>query len=227
MTYKEFLLKLPKLVKGYKPAPNVRRKIAKLDLLMVVGPSGVGKTTLIKKSGFRYVPSDNTRQPRQGEKAGIDFYFRKDYQKIINEIKSGQFVQIAIDSGGDLKATRANSYPSEGIIVMAIVADVIPIFRKLGFNKTTSVFITPPSYQEWMRRLAVHQVSEKQLIKRLAEARRSFEFALADKDIHFILNDDIELAVAQLHDVLNSKDDLNREENARLVASSLMAQLPK
>jgi flagellar biosynthesis GTPase FlhF len=43
MTREEFLAQLPELVKNYQPAPDVLKQIGNLEVLMVVGPSGVGK----------------------------------------------------------------------------------------------------------------------------------------------------------------------------------------
>ena len=124
MTREEFSAALPELVKTYQPAPDIANQIKALEVLMLVGPSGVGKTTLIQESGLAYVPSDTTRPARPGEVEGEDFYFRSDCDQIVQEIRSGKFVQIAVDPGGDLKATKASSYPRNGVIVMAVVADV-------------------------------------------------------------------------------------------------------
>jgi ABC-type lipoprotein export system ATPase subunit len=44
MTREEFLRSLPELVRDYRPAEDVATHIKNLDLLMVIGPSGVGKT---------------------------------------------------------------------------------------------------------------------------------------------------------------------------------------
>jgi guanylate kinase len=138
VTREQFLEELPKLAEGYKPAPETINKISNLSLVMFIGPTGVGKTTLIKQSGFNYVPSDNTRLPRPGEIEGVDFYFRQDYDQVVEDIKLGRFLQIAIDGSGDLKATRAAAYPDSGTIAMAIMWNVITQFRNLGFKKTIS-----------------------------------------------------------------------------------------
>lgn len=225
MTRAEFLKQLPELVVNYNPAQNVLTKIGNLNLLMVIGPSGVGKTSVINKLGLQYVPSDTTREPRPGEKEGQDFYFRTDYDQIISEFKNGQFVQVAVDSGGDLKATRDSSYPDSGTIVMTIVTDVVPIVRKLGFAKTTSAFITPPSYEEWMKRLKTHELKEEQLNKRLQEAKRSLSFALNDPEMHFILNDNLNEAVHRTKDLVSGQVDTTREQTARQIAEELLSRI--
>jgi guanylate kinase len=221
MTRDEFLKQLPDLVNNYKAAPDVVSQINNVSLLMVVGPSGVGKTSLISKLGLKYVAGDNTRSPRPDEVEGVDYFFRQDYDKIVDEMKNGRFVQAVVDSGGDLKATREAAFPESGTAVMAVVAEALPNFRNLGFKSTCSVFITPPSYEEWMQRLNAHSLSAEQQTRRLSEAARSLEFALSDKEKHFILNDDLERAAEQTKNVLQGQRDEEREARARAVAQSL------
>lgn len=225
MTREEFQKVLPELVASYRPALDVVDRVGRLNLLMVVGPSGAGKTTLINRLPVKYVPSDNTRPPRPGEKEGVDFYFRTDFDQVSKEIKGGRFVQVAIDGSGDLKATRATSYPDEGDVVMAVLADVVPIFRGLGFARTITAFITPPDYDEWMRRLGLHELPSEKLQSRLAEAKRSFNFALSDDQTHFILSDDLAAAIKQVTDLLAGKVDDAREVRAQLAAQDILKNL--
>lgn len=218
MNREEFLRKFPELIKNYRPSSSVTSHVGSINLLMVIGPSGVGKSTLIEQSGLALVPSDTTRDARPGEKDGIDMYFRTDYQKIVDEIKNGDFVQVAVGSGGDFYATRASSYPADGWAAMPVMADVVPIFRELGFKKTISSFVVPPTFEEWMRRMGSHKLAPAELKKRLAEARRSLSFALQDASIHFILNEEIPSAEKQIKDLLNGEIDKQREEMARQAA---------
>lgn len=225
MNREEFSDQLSSLVQNYHPAQDVVDQVRELEVLMVIGPSGVGKTTLMQDSGLAYVPSDTTRQARPGEVEGEDFYFRADYDQIVEQIKSGRFVQIAVDSGGDLKATKASSYPKNGVVVMAVLADVLPVFRSLGFKQTLSAFITPPNYDEWMRRLLIHQLSPEEFAKRIEEAQRSIDIALKDADMHFIMNDNLEIAGKQLVGLLSGNVDSKLEVDARRAAESLLARV--
>jgi guanylate kinase len=222
MTHQEFLKILPELAANYRSAPAILQKLSSLNLLMIIGPSGVGKTSVINRLGLQYIPSETTRAPRPGEQEGLDFYFRRDYDQIASELKSGQFIQVAVDSGGELKATKASYYPDSGTVVMAIVTDVVPIMRRLGFKKTISAFITPPSYEEWIRRLRGHNFEQSQLGKRLAEAKRSLTFALNDKEMHFVLNDELDRAVLQAKALVGGQIDGPREQIARRAAQKIL-----
>lgn len=225
MSRDEFLNLLPQLAANYQPAKEVLQQINKVNLLMIIGPSGVGKTTLIKILGLPYVASDTTRIKRPDEIEGADYFFREDYGRLLDEIKQKLFVQIAVGSGGDFYGTRAAAYPSNGWANMAVVADVIPVFRQLGFRSTVSAFITPPSYEEWQRRLAVHSVSPEQIQKRLAEARRSFSFAISDKQVNLILNDDVSEAKSQIQQLLEGKVDNARAKKAKQSILQIMDRL--
>ena len=225
MKKEDFLAQLPELVRSYRPAPEVVNQIKNATLLMIIGPSGAGKTSVIKQSGLAYVPPDTTRAPRAGEVDGKDYYFLKDFDRVLEDIKQGEFLQIAVGPAGDLYATKASSYPTGGIGVMTVMADVIPLFRQLGFKDTHSMFIAPPSYDEWMRRLNDHSSNKSQLAGRLNEAIRSFSFVLSDNQTHFILNEDIPKATRQVLDLLNGKVDQARELFARQASTDILNRI--
>lgn len=213
---------LPGLVADYKPQPAAASKIAKVDLLMIIGPSAAGKTTLINGLDVPYVPSDTTRAPREGEINGKDFNFLDNYDQVVADIRSGDFAQVAIGSAGDFFATRASSYPASGIAVMAVLADVVPIFRKLGFAKTISAFIVRSDYTAWLNDLKQRETQTGKTQMRIAEAKRSFDFALGDKQTHFILNDKIEDALKQLEDLIIGKVDKPKEIRAMQRAKEIL-----
>lgn len=225
MTKQDFLNQARELALNYRPAPEVLNQIKNVEHLIVVGPSGVGKSSLIDKSGIQLVPSDTTRLPRPGEVHGKDMFFRNDYSKIIEELKNGEFVQVAVGPIGDFYATRAGSYPKKGLSAMPVTADAVPIFRDLGFKRTLTIFVVPPSFNEWMRRMGSHNLSREQLNKRLVEAGLSLKFALGDEQMHFILNDSLDKAVEQSIELLGGRADLRVEAKAKALAREIYAQL--
>ncbi len=210
---------------SYRPAQSVIDQIKRVELLIVVGPSGVGKSSLIDRTGIKYVPSDTTREPRAGEVDGKDMFFRDDYDNILNELSKGEFVQVAIGPAGDFYATRVDAYPKNGLATMPVVADVVPVFRQLGFKRTYTAFIVPPSYEAWMQRMDSHNLKPDQLNKRLNEAKRSFRFALNDRDTHFILNDDLDIATQQIKKLSAGIVDREKEELAKETAHDIYARL--
>lgn len=225
MTHEEFLQVFPQAIHDYKPSPATIAQISKVKIVLVVGASGVGKTTLMDSLSLPYVASDVTRAPRPGEKDGKDYFFRNDYDRILTEITDGSFVQVAISPDGELYSTRSTSYPVEGWASISVVSDVVPIFRTLGFAQTLTAFITPPTYDDWMLRLGAHDIDATLLNSRMAEARRSFGFALTDQNTHFILNDLIDPATTQLKALMDNQVDKDREAVARQAAQQIFATI--
>jgi len=225
MTREDFIKVLPDLVKDYQIPAQIVSRIRNIDLLMVVGGTGVGKTVIIKRMGVPYVIADTTRPIRPEEINGSDYFFRTDYEQLIAEIKNRNFVQVAIGPAGDFYGTRASAYPEIGFAVYAVVSDVVPLFRQLGFNETICAFVTPPNFLEWMSRLDRHNVERDQLAGRLAEAKRSYEFALNDPQTHFILNDNLDKAVEQTKMLLAGTSDRDREARARQASQEIYQEL--
>jgi guanylate kinase len=225
VTREEFIKILPGLVKDYKAPADVLSRISNIDMLMIVGATGVGKTSIIKQLGIPYVVTDTTRPIRPEEINGLDYFFRTDYEQLIDEIKESKFVQVNVFSTGDFYGTRASAYPEVGYAVYAVVADKVPEFRELGFSETISAFVTPPTFLEWMGRIDRNNVERDQLAKRLQEAKKSFEFALNDSQTHFILNDDLDKAIDQTKMLLVGTPDHDREVSARAAAEAIYKEL--
>jgi guanylate kinase len=185
----------------------------------------VGKTSIIKRLGIPFVPTDTTRPIRPDEIDGTDYFFRTDYEQLATDIKQRKFVQVNIFSTGDFYGTRASAYPELGFAVYAVVADRVPEFRQLGFSETISAFITPPTFLEWMDRIDQNNIERDQLVKRLEESKRSYNFALNDKETHFVLNDDLDKAVNQTKMLINGQSILERETAARQAAEQIYKEL--
>lgn len=225
MTREEFIKLLPELVKDYTPPAMVLSRIRNVDLMMIVGGTGVGKTSIIKQLGLPYVVADITRPIRPDEINGLDYNFRTDYDQLANEIKQRNFVQINVFETGDFYGTRASAYPEVGFAVVGVVAEKVPQFRQAGFSDTITAFVTPPEFLEWMGRLDRHNVETEQLGARLAEAKKSFQFALQDNQTHFILNDELGKAVEQTKMLLAGNVDRERETHARAAAELICQEL--
>lgn len=78
--------------------------------LVLCGPSGTGKSTLIKRlfdefpDTFKFSVSHTTRMPRPGEEDGTHYHFT-DKEKMQEQIKNGEFIETATFSG-NLYGTR-------------------------------------------------------------------------------------------------------------------------
>lgn len=186
----------------YKPAPHVLERLKQVDFVAVVGPSAVGKTTLMTLASklnplLHMILTQTSRAPRASEVGGLDIHFRtKDEMQ--SRIATHEYVQVAPSLLGDLYATAPEDYPEQGIGMLAVLADALDGFRTLPFKSFKVVFIVPTSWFRWQEQLKIHGFEPDRLAKRLAEAKRSFLFAKQSQDVAFVINDEVSMAVTDL-----------------------------
>lgn len=225
---------LRKLVASYKLNSQVLQAMAEVRVLGTVGPSASGKTTIMKalvesSPQVKFILDETSRAPRSEEIDGVDFLFRTK-EEILVDLKNGELVQIAIGPNGDLYCTRLSSYPMDAVGVIALVPPAVKEFRQLPIKSFQAAFIVPKTFDIWQGWLAKQSKtgswSQEKLRSRLAEAKQSFEFALKDRDMKFILNDEIGKAVRRLQQVMVGQPPTN-EQKARAVAKDNYAKLLK
>jgi guanylate kinase len=209
----------------YRANEQVQSQLSHIKLIAVVGPTGAGKSTVVRQSGLPFVVGDTTRAPREGEIQGRDYNFRSDLNNMLAEIERGEFVQFVVQRETEIYGTKASSYPASGVCAMSVLASVLPVFRKIGFASVTPVYIVPPSHTEWMHRISAHR--DKDLESRLLEAKDSLAVALNDPSYVFILNDDLSSAVASLQAVARGSVDQTASAHARSSANTLYGFLQK
>ena len=223
---------LKKLVRSYRPSQKVLAGLPNIRVLGTVGPSASGKTTLMKalvesSPKFKFILDETSRHPRPNEINGVDFLFRT-REEILKDLQSGELAQVAIGPNGDLYSTRLSSYPTNSIGVIALVPPAAVEFRRLPFKSFTAAFIVPCEFAIWQQWLAKQAKagswSQEKLRSRLAEAKISYEFALADKEINFVLNDYIDKAVNRLLQIADGHPPAD-ESQARAIAKENYAKL--
>ena len=171
-----------------------------MSVLVVTGPSGVGKGTLIKhllerRPDYRLSVSATTRAPRPGEVDGRDYHFLSE-QEFERRLAAGEFVEHAEYAGnryGTLKSEL--SRPARGIVLEIDVQGARQVREALPEAKL--IFIEPPSFEDLERRLARRASDQPEQIERRLAAARD-ELAAADEFDHRIVNDDLEVALQEL-----------------------------
>ncbi len=182
-------------------------------LVVVSGPSGVGKSTVVKqvleKLSGRLIPSISatTRAPRTGEKDGVDYYFLSP-EEFARRRLSGDFLETAEVFGqghwyGTLwSAVRPSLDAGKWVLLEIDVAGTEEVLRQ--FQNALTIFIQPSTIEELERRLRSRATETDAAIERRLEVARR-EIALADRYKHQVVNDTVSQAVDDIVNILQNE----------------------
>lgn len=183
-------------------------------LVIVSGPSGAGKTTVLKQvfetcaQPLAASVSATTRRPRPGEQDGIDYHFlsREEFDRRRRE---GEFLECCeVYAQGDWYGTlRQEVAPrlAEGkwVVLEIDVQGTMAVLEH--YPDAITIFVRPGSDAELERRLRARGTEEPAaLARRLETARR--ELQAADRYKHQVVNDDVDRAVAEINRILSREN---------------------
>eukprot|EP00611_Tribonema_gayanum_P022296 TRINITY_DN4452_c0_g1_i2.p1 TRINITY_DN4452_c0_g1~~TRINITY_DN4452_c0_g1_i2.p1 ORF type:complete len:301 (+),score=83.43 TRINITY_DN4452_c0_g1_i2:194-1096(+) len=185
---------IPGTVKGLRP-------------LLIAGPSGVGKGTIIKRIFERFPDqlgfsvSHTTRKPRPGEVGGVHYHFSTvDGMKAA--IGEGKFIEHAVVHGNYYgTSAEAVAQVSHAGKVCCLDIDIagVKLVKQTALDPHY-VFVAPPSFATLEARLRGRQTeSEADILKRLSAAAAEMEYGAQAGAFDVVLvNDDLERAVDAL-----------------------------
>jgi guanylate kinase len=188
----------------------VNNLYSKGAILLLSGPSGCGKSSLLKEvydslGNYYFSISTTTREPRVGEKDGVDYFFvsKEEFKK---DIKEDNFLEWAEVHGNyygtSLKPIHKALNENKLVIFDIDVQGFEQVIKKLD-SITTTVFITTPTIEELEKRLHSRDTDSKEVIeKRIANAIKEIEYI--DRYDYFIVNDDLKIASDQLVSIAKS-----------------------
>lgn len=172
-------------------------------LLVISGPSGAGKGTLVGRlleqdPSFAFSVSVTTRGRRENEIEDVHYHFisEAEYDKLLEE---DAFIEHASVHGHRYGTLKSEVYErmERG---QNVLLDIDPQGAKTVMEKEkncVSVFILPPSYHDLRVRLHTRNTeAEEEIQRRLANARGEIE--QMGRYRYLVVNDDLELAFDQL-----------------------------
>lgn len=175
---------------------------------MISGPSGVGKSSVVRalteRIPFHFSTSWTTRQRRAGEVDGVDYVF-VDRGEFEHGIASGGFLEWAEYSGHMYGTPRSAvlDHLDHGEHVLLDIENEGAGQVKVAYPDAVLVFILPPSLDELERRLRDRgDTAEEDIRRRLGVAATQIEEARSVFD-HLVVNAEVDAVVDEIVSILS------------------------
>ena len=170
-------------------------------LIVLSGPSGVGKGTVLKELikdeelKLSYSVSMNTREKREGEEDGVNYHFVTK-ERFEEAIDNGELLEYA-EFVGNYYGTPLDEVvrlreEGRNVVLEIEVQGCKQVQEKV--NDALTIFLVPPSMDELENRIRGRKTEPEEIIQeRLAKVER--EMKMMDQYKYVICNDDVDLAV--------------------------------
>ena len=181
------------------------------NLVIITAPSGAGKTTLIKNildhaSSHEHKVflsiSHTTRQPREGEEHGKDYYFM-DEKEFNDNIAANEYIEHAVVHGNLYGTPRSqiDNYLAEDYKVLLEIDWQGAVSVLEQYPNATSIFISPPSIEELRTRLEKRGLDSKEVIEKRVQGAK-LEMEKATQFRHQITNISLDIATKNLLNII-------------------------
>jgi guanylate kinase len=178
-------------------------------LVVLSGPSGVGKSTVIRSLRAAYPQvwvsvSATTRFPRPGEIDGVHYHFL-DRGEFLRRAQKGEFLEWA-EFAGNLYGTPRDEATNRLAAGMSVLLEIdLQGARQIrqAHPEALLVFLKPPSWEELVRRLTVRGTEPPDVVERRLRVAREELAAESEFDLT-VINTDVTVVCRQLVELLGS-----------------------
>ena len=185
------------------------RRLKKGLLIVISGPSGAGKGTIIKRlkdemPSISYSVSVTTRAPREGEVDGRDYFF-KTYEEFKDMLHHNEFLETAEVYGNYYGTPKSyvQKLLMDGKDVILEIDTVGAGNVKKQFPSAVTVFIVPPNAKDLARRLDKRGTESEEVKNKRLEASEK-EFGSIKNYDYIVVNNDLSEAVEDLYSIIKA-----------------------
>ena len=188
-------------------------------LLVISGPSGVGKGTVLHdlmntQKNLVYSVSATTRDKRDGEIEGVSYFYKshEEFKQMIDDDQFLEYAHVHNNYYGTPKEFVENKINDGKIVVLEIdVQGAVNV--KKNTDNAVFIFLAPPSLSELKNRIVGRGTeTENDINLRMKNARRELEY-IKYYD-YLVVNDHINTAINSVNEIINAeKHKVFREED--------------
>lgn len=179
-------------------------------LIVLSGPSGTGKGTICREllrnyPNLHYSISATTRQPREGEIDGINYWFIS-HEKFRQMINDNEFLEWAEVYGNYYGTPRdyVMDLLNNGKNVILEIDTQGAMQIKNKFPQAVFIYIVPPSLDELANRIHKRGTESIDVIKRRLGCVRS-ELSYVNNYNYIVVNDEVSKAVEQIQAIISAE----------------------
>ncbi len=180
------------------------------QLIVVSGPSGAGKDTIVtkllqKNDNIWLSVSSTSRAPREGEEEGVNYFYltRKDFEKKIKEDYFLEYAEYAGNYYGTPKEKMLEKIEKGIDVILVIEIQGAKKIKEL-VPEAIFIFIMPPSEKELLKRLKNRKTEEKEkIVERFNIAYK--EINEVSKYNYVVVNDELEDAVDKVEAIIKAE----------------------
>ena len=189
----------------------IRKKKTRGQLIVLSGPSGVGKSTVIaellgERKDIYFSVSFTTRSPRVGEADGVNYNFvsREEIERMVAADELLEYAQyVGNYYGTSLKVIQDKLAAGIDVLLDIEVQGAAKVRSKCP--EAVLIFIIPPSFEELSRRLHGRATDNEDVIAgRLQKAREEYQ-QIPNYD-YLVVNDKVSTAAEEIISILTAED---------------------
>jgi guanylate kinase len=152
-------------------------------LVVISGPSGVGKDAVLKAMQRRNLPlhivvTMTNRAPRNGEVDGVDYFFvpTSTFEELITKDEFVEYALVYQDYKGIPKTQIREAMASQRDVILRVDVQGAMTLRKLC-PEAVLIFLIPGNEAEWMKRLRARKTeTAENLALRIKTAQKELEY---------------------------------------------------
>lgn len=190
-------------------------------LVVISGPSGVGKSTVIaevmhQRDNLVFSVSYTTRAPRAGEEDGVNYHFvdKAEFERMIRDGELLEYTQYAGNYYGTALAD-IQKFASQGLDVLLDIEVEGASNVKRKVDNAVLIFVAPPSFEELSRRLHGRRTENEEVVRARLE-KAQVELKQIPNYDYLVVNDSVIRAASDIISILTAEDCRVTKQNLKL-----------